>query len=117
MILLNTKSILQCNEKETEIHNKEVELFFNNNFSTNPYLCQVTINYLDPHQKETKSETTQVINLYELDDFVQKYDIKNGMDILLDTNNYDIILKLYGQGYCYKYENHLTTTQLRITKL
>ena len=117
MILLNTKSILQCNEKETEIHNKEVESFFNNNFSTNPYLCQVTTTYLDPHQKETKSETTQVINLYELDDFVQKYDIKNGLDVFIDTNNYDIILKLYGQGYCYKYENHLTTTQLQITKL
>lgn len=117
MILLNTKSILQCNEKETEIHNKEVESFFNNNFSTNTYLCQVTTTYLDPHQKETKSETTQVINLYELDDFVQKYDIKNGLDVFIDTNNYDIILKLYGQGYCYKYENHLTTTQLQITKL
>ena len=36
---------------------------------------------------------------------------------ILDTNNYDIILKLYGQGYYYKHENYLTTTQLRITKL
>lgn len=117
MILLNTKSILQCNEKETEIHNKEVESFFNNNFSTNPYLCQVTTTYLDSHQKDTKPETSQVINIYELNDFIQKYDIKNGLDVFVDANNYDIILKLYGQGYCYKYENHLTTTQLRITKL
>lgn len=117
MILLNTKSILQCNEKETEIHNKEVESFFNNNFSTNPYLCEVTTTYLDTYQKETKTETKQVINTYELEDIIQNYDIKNGLDIFQDTNNYDIILKLYGQGYCYKYENNLTTTQLRITKL
>ena len=117
MILLNTKSILQCNEKETEIHNKEVESFFNNNFSTNPYLCQVTTTYLDPHQKETKSETTQVINIYELDGFIQKYDIKNGLDVYIDTNNYDIILKLYGQTYWFNNDWHLVTTQLRITKL
>ena len=117
MILLNTKSILQCDEKETEIHNKEVESFFNNNFSTNPYLCQITTTYLDSHQKDTKSETSQIINIYELNDFIQKYDIKNGLDVFVDTNNYDIILKLYGQGYYYKHENNLTTTQLRITKL
>lgn len=117
MILLNTKSILQCNEKETEIHNKEVEMMFNQHLSANPNLCQITTTYLDTYQKETKSETSQVINIYELNDFIQKYDIKNGLDIFVDTNNYDIILKLYGQGYCYKYENHLTTTQLRITKL
>ena len=117
MILLNTKPILNCNEKETEIHNKEIEMMFNQHLSSNPNLCQVTTTYLDPHQKETKTETSQVINIYELDDFIQKYDIKNGLDVLVDTNNYDIILKLYGQGYCYKYENHLVTTQLRITKL
>lgn len=117
MILLNTKPILNCDEKETEIHNKEVESFFNNNFSTNPYLCQVTTTYLDSHQKDTKSETSQIINIYELNDFIQKYDIKNGLDVFVDTNNYDIILKLYGKGYYYKHENHLTTTQLRITKL
>lgn len=117
MILLNTKSILQCNEKETEIHNKEVEMMFNQHLSANPNLCQITTTYLDTYQKETKSETKQVINTYELEDIIQNYDIKNGLDIFQDTNNYDIILKLYGQGYYYKHENHLTTTQLRITKL
>ena len=117
MILLNTKSILQCDEEETEIHNKEVEIFFDNNFSTNPYLCEVETTYLDVHQKENKFKTLQVINAYELEDLIQSYDIKNGLDIFLDENNCDIILKLYGQGYYYKHENHLTTTQLRITKL
>lgn len=28
MILLNTKSILDCNEKETEVHFKEIEDLF-----------------------------------------------------------------------------------------
>ena len=117
MILLNTKSILRCNEKETEIHNKEVEMMFNQHLSANPNLCQITTTYLDSHQKETKSETSQVINIYELDDFIQKYDIKNGLDVFLDTNNYDIILKLYGQGYWLNNNTNLVTTQLRITKL
>lgn len=117
MILLNTKSILQCNEKETKIHNKEIEMMFNQHLSSNPNLCQVTTTYLDPHQKETKTETSQVINIYELDGFIQKYDIKNGLDVLVDTNNYDIILHLFGQGYWFNNDAHLVTTQLRITKL
>mgnify|MGYP000897997188 CR=1 FL=1 len=117
MILLNTKSILQCNEKETKIHNKEIEMMFNQHLSSNPNLCQVTTTYLDPHQKETKTETSQVINIYELDDFIQKYDIKNGLDVLVDTNNYDIILHLFGQGYWFDNDAHLVTTQLRITKV
>lgn len=49
MILLNTKSILQCDEKETEIHNNEIEMLFEQHLSSNPNLCQVTISYLDPH--------------------------------------------------------------------
>lgn len=117
MFLLNTKSILQCDEKKTEIHNNEIEMLFNQHLSSNPNLCKVTTTYLDTYQKETKTETSKIINIYELDDFIQKYDIKNGLDVFVDTNNYDIILKLYGQGYYYKHENHLTTTQLRITKL
>lgn len=117
MIILNTKSILNCNEKETEIHNKEIEMMFNQHLSSNPNLCQVTTTYLDPHQKETKTETSQVINIYELEDFIQKYDIKNGLDVLVDTNNYNIILHLFGQGYWFNNDAHLVTTQLRITKL
>ena len=117
MILLNTKSILQCDEEETEIHNNEIEMLFEQHLSSNPNLCQVTISYLDPHQKETKTETKRVINTYELEDIIQNYDIKNGLDIFQDTNNYDIILKLYGQGYCYNNDTNLVTTQLRITKL
>lgn len=117
MILLNTKPILNCDEKETEIHNKEIEMMFNQHLSSNPNLCKVTTTYLDSHQKDTKPETSQIINICELNDFIQKYDIKNGLDVFVDTNNYDIILKLYGQGYYYKHENHLTTTQLRIKKL
>lgn len=117
MILLNTKSILQCNEKETEIHNKEIEMMFNQHLSSNPNLCKVTTIYLDSYQKDTKSETSQIINVYELSDFIQKYDIKNGLDVLVDTSNYDIILKLYGQVYWFNNGWHLVTTQLRITKL
>lgn len=117
MILLNTRPILNCDENETEIHNKEIEMLFNQHILSNPNLYQVTTTYLDPHQKETKPETSKVINIYELDGFIQKYDIKNGLDVYIDTNNYDIILKLYGQVYSFNNENQLTTTQLRITKL
>lgn len=117
MILLNTNPILNCDENETEVHNKEIEMMFNQYISSNPSLCKVTTTYLDLYQKETKPETSQVINIYELDGFIQKYDIKNGLDVYIDTNNYDIILKLYGQTYWFNNDWHLVTTQLRITKL
>lgn len=51
MILLNTKSILDCNEEETEIHFKETESLFEK-CSNDNNLYNVKVSYLDPYQKK-----------------------------------------------------------------
>lgn len=49
MILLNTKSILDCNEEETEVHFKEIEDLFET-LSYDDDFCIVKVSYLDPIQ-------------------------------------------------------------------
>ena len=57
MILLNTKSILHCNEEETEIHFKEIENLFEK-ISNDENLYNVKVSYLDPYQQKTKKIKT-----------------------------------------------------------
>lgn len=113
MILLNTKSILDCNEEETEVHFKEIEDLFekcsNDNHSYN-----VKINYLDPYQQKTKEIKVHQMKMSEIEDFIQNFDIKNGADIYNDQKN--IVIKLYGQTYQYKGKNYINTTQLYTRK-
>lgn len=54
MILLNTKSIIDCNEKETEVHFKEIEDLFEK-CSNDEHLYDVEVRYLDPYQKKNEN--------------------------------------------------------------
>ena len=111
MILLNTKSILDCNEEETEIHFKEIENLFEK-ISNDNNLYNVKISYLDPYQQKTKEIKVHQMQMSELEDFIQKFDIKNGADVY-NYNNH-IFIKLYGQTYCYKGKDYIITKQLYI---
>lgn len=114
MILLNTKSILDCDEEKTEIHFKEIENLFEK-LSNDDQLYNVEITYLDPYQQENKSTKIVQMQMFELEDFIQNFDIKNGADIYNDQKN--IVIKLYGQTYQYKDKNYIITTQLYTTKI
>lgn len=67
MISLNTKSILQCNEKETEIHFKEIESIFEK-LSTDDNFCIVEVSYSDPIQIIDKCRRIIKMKLSELED-------------------------------------------------
>lgn len=114
MILLNTKSILQCNEKETELHFKEIESIFEK-LSTDDNFCIVEVSYSDPIQIIDKCRRLIKMKLSELEDFIQNFDIKNGADIYNDQNN--IVFMLYGQNYNYDSKNYIITTQLYAKKV
>ena len=114
MILLNTKSILDCNEDETEIHFKEIETLFKK-ISNDENLYNVKVSYLDPYQKKTKEIKVHQMKMSEIEDFIQNFDIKNGADIYNDQKN--IVIKLYGQTYQYKDKNYIITTQLYTKKI
>ena len=113
MILLNTKSILQCDEEETEIHFKEIENLFEK-LSKDNNLYSIEVSYLDPYQNRVKETKINKIQLSEIEDFIQNFDIKNGADIYNDQKN--IVIKLYGQTYQYKGKHYITTTQLYTRK-
>lgn len=113
MILLNTKSILDCNEEETEIHFKEIENLFEK-CSNNNNLYNVKVSYLDPYQQKTKEIKIHQMKMSEIEDFIQNFDIKNGADIYNDQKN--IVIRLYGQTYQYKDKNYINTTQLYTRK-
>lgn len=111
MILLNKKSILDCDEEDTELHFKEIEALFEK-LSTNNNLYNVEITYLDPYQKENKPNKIIQMPMSELEDFIQNFDIKNGADIYNDNKN--IIINLYGQTYQYDSKDYIITTQLYV---
>ena len=113
MILLNTKSILDCDEEETELHFKEIEALFEK-LSTYNNLYNVEVTYLDPYQKEHKPTKIVQMTMSELEDFIQNFDIKNGADIY--NNKKNIVIKLYGQTYQYKDKDYINTTQLYTRK-
>lgn len=114
MILLNTKSILDCNEEETEVHFKEIEDLFET-LSNDDDFCIVEVSYLDPIQIIDKCRRIIKMKLSELEDFIQDFDIKNGADIYNDQNN--LVFVLYGQNYNYDGKNYIITTQLYAKKV
>lgn len=109
MILLNTKSILDCNEEETEIHFKEIENLFEK-LSTNNHLCIIKVDHLDPYQQKTKEIKVHQMQMSEIEEFIQNFDIKNGADIYNDQKN--LVFVLYGQTYRYENKDCIVTTQL-----
>lgn len=111
MILLNTKSILDCNEKETEVHFKEIEDLFETS-SNDDNFCIVEVSYLDPIQIIDKCRRLIKMKLSEIENFIQDFDIKNGADVYNDNKH--IVIKLYGQTYCYKGKDYIMTTQLYV---
>lgn len=113
MILLNTKSILDCNEEETEVHFKEIENIFEK-CSNDNNLYNIKVSYLDPYQQKTKEIKVHQMPMSKLEDFIQNFDIKNGADIYNDQKN--IVIKLYGQTYQYKGKDYINTTQLYTRK-
>lgn len=113
MILLNTKSILDCNEEETEVHFKEIENIFEK-CSNDNNLYNIKVSYLDPYQQKTKEIKVHQITMSELEDFIQNFDIKNGADIYNDQKN--LVFVLYGQTYNYDNKDHIITTQLYTRK-
>lgn len=113
MILLNTKSILDCDEEETEIHFKEIETLFEK-LSNDHQLYNVEVTYLDPYQKEHKPTKNVQITMSEIEDFIQNFDIKNGADIYNDQKN--LVFVLYGQTYNYENKDYINTTQLYTRK-
>lgn len=94
MILINSKSIIDCDEKEEELHNKEINNFLDLILKYPNYECALIINRVDIEEKRERIESCR---LHEILDNIDYVDLKNGADILIDEGIIHIFC--YGQNY------------------
>ena len=96
MILLNKKSILDCNENEREIHNKEIQNTIEKILGYKDYQCALLCKYQDEAHKdiEQRMDSCLVSELYE---YLGTRDIKNGVDLFMDGQYF--IFLIFGQDY------------------
>ena len=111
MELLNSKSILDCTEQETEQHDQECSAIIENLQKYDDYDCAVIYKYFDEANKE-KEPVIKQCNLYDCLDMVQYADIKNGMDFATVEGFLTFIC--YGSEYEYNNQMYLVTTGIQI---
>lgn len=111
MELLNSKSILDCSEQETEQHNQECSSIIENLHKYDDYDCAVIYKYFDEANKE-KEPVIKQCKLYDSLDVVQFADIKNGVDFAIVEGFLTFVC--YGSEYQYNNQIHLVTTCIQI---
>ena len=107
-ILLTSKSILDCNEQEEEIHNKEIENIVDIIQTFPNYNCAVIFKYIDKAHEHLADKILQG-NLHDFLNNIEYVDFKNGIDLKVGDNNLLTIIA-YGQNYLINNEfNHVIT--------
>lgn len=108
MRLLNTKSILDCNELEEEKHNQENQDLLS---KLSNYDCAAIIKYFDDANKD-KEPIIKSCKLHNCDEMIEYVDSKNGVDVAIVENFLTFIV--YGQGYLIKNKCNLTKVGIQI---
>lgn len=96
MILLNSKSILQCDENEEEIHSKEIQDIIDEIIAYKDYDCALICKYQDIGHKNIDQRIDSCC-FSELLAYLGTRDIKNGVDLFTDGQY--LVFLVYGQGY------------------
>ncbi len=111
MHLLNTKSILDCDEIEEEVHNQEIQDILSNLSNYPNYDCAAIIKYFDEANKD-KEPIIKSCNLHNCDEMINYIDSKNGVDIAIIEDFLTFIV--YGQGYYIDNISYQTQTGIQI---
>ena len=111
MRLLNTKSILDCNELEEEKHNQENQDLLSKLSNYTNYECAAIIKYFDEANKD-KEPIIKSCNLHNCDEMINYIDSKNGVDIAIVEDYLTFIV--YGQGYFIDNISYQTQTGIQI---
>lgn len=111
MRLLNTKSILDCNELEEEKHNQENQDLLSKLSNYPNYDCAAIIKYFDEANKD-KEPIIKSCNLHNCDEMINYIDSKNGVDIAIVEDFLTFIV--YGQGYFIDNISYQTQTEIQI---
>lgn len=110
--LLNSKSALECDERELLEHNRETEQIINRIIEHEDYDCAYLCKYQDEAHREipTKILGAPISEIYEQ---MEMFDSKNGMDIYLDEWGF-LVLVIYGQGYEYLGEDDIVKMAVNV---
>lgn len=111
-ILLNSKSILECNEQEEKIHNKEIENIVDIIQTFPNYNCAILFKYKDKTHKHLENKILQG-SLHDFLSNIEYVDFKNGIDLKLGDNNLLTIIA-YGQNYYINNEFNNVITEIII---
>lgn len=112
MRLLNTKSILDCDEQDILIHEQEVEEIVNEIHQLNNYDCAIIFKHVDEaHKKQV--DVIKPCQLHDFMEMVEYVDFKNGFDFAVEDNGVFVIV-VYGQGYEMKGTYHLIETHIHV---
>lgn len=111
MRLLNTKSILDCNELEEEKHNQETQDILTKLLDYPDYECAAIIKYFDEANKD-KEPIIKPCNLHNCDEMIEYVDSKNGIDIAIVEDFLTFIV--YGQEYFKDVTYYITQIGIQI---
>lgn len=113
MILLNSKSIFQCDELDEEIHNKEIQDAIDEVISYKDFDCALICKYQDIGHKNIEQRIDSCC-FSELLEHLGTRDIKNGVDLYTDGQY--LVFLVYGQGYTLvdTSEYHLVTEAIKV---
>ena len=111
MKLLNSKSILDCDEFEEEIHNKETQEILKGLLKYPNYDCAAIIKYFDEANKD-KEPIIKQCELHSCDEMIEYVDFKNGVDLALVEDYLTFIV--YGQVCTVGDDHHLVQAGIQI---
>lgn len=100
--MLNKHSCLEC--CEINEHNKEIMKAMDKLLSVRDFNCALICKYQDPIHSSIP-QSIESCNLSDIINFLNTRDIKNGVDLLHDSNF--LIFVLYGQSYSLKSDNKI----------
>ena len=111
MKLLNSKRILDCDEFEEEIHNKETQEILEGLLKYPNYDCAAIIKYFDEVNKD-KEPIIKQCKLHSCDEMIEYVVFKDGVDLALVEDYLTFIV--YGQGYTVGEDYHLVRAGIQI---
>ena len=112
MRLLNSKSILDCNEQEMLIHEQEIEDILNEIYQLENYDCAIIFKHVDEAHKKQK-DVIKPCQLHDFIEMIEYVDFKNGIDFAVEDNGVFVVI-VYGQGYELKGIYHLVETHIHV---
>lgn len=110
---LTTYSIMEIDEEKEKIHHKEVENIFAKIYGFPNAVCIYGIKYIDKYHSKKIEPRYDYNELHNVEEILEGMDFKNGIDVFLDDDK--LVFIVYGQGYEYKGEYGLVTTQITVS--